>query len=163
MKLRIHRDKREILGLGDIFKSGKSYENLLRGFLTKMLAGGMSQAIVWLVKKYGEKHGDLDMYWMHWTSDPDADFASEAFVTTDKDNAFTKDNSIQYRYCVYKICTADADDCGFVGDWDVFTKTKIYAHTKDSRKITTLRTILDDCQIYLAKYINAVDSMRLWW
>ena len=159
MKLYIERNERNVLGFKDVFQSGKTYENLLRGFIQKMLAGGMQKAIEWMVKKYGKKNGDMDLWWKHW-SNSDGDYCAYALVVTDE-QYWCRDGEVNHRWTIYEECTADSDDSGFIGDFDVYSQTLIDVHTKNGRKCTTLKTIWDDCQIYLAKYINAVDSMRI--
>ena len=161
-----------ILGFGDVFASGKSYENLLRGVIKLLSGGGIQSVIKWLVKKYGYDinklpeclitRQDMQLHYEDYTT-TDGEMASYVYVVRSFGRAKrTTEGDVIRRDIVYQVCTYDSDDHGFEGDYEVFTRTTIYALCRDGkRKMTSIGKILSDCQLWIMRTVQDVEFDRL--
>ena len=158
-----------ILSFGDVFASGKSYENLIRGVIQHLAGGGIRAAIEWLVKKYGYDinklpecliaNQDLRLHYEDYTGEVESYvYVVNSFGRADR----TAEGDVRRSNIVYQVCTRDEDDHGFEGDYDVFTHTTIYAMCKDGRKkMTSLGKILSDCQLWMMRTVQDVEFDHL--
>lgn len=159
-----------ILNFGDRFVSGRSYEDLLRGVVHRITSKGIPDAVLWIARKFGYNGGSKDFedcdLWIregqYDSTDGDAHstlFVSKRHPEEGEEDGYSCD-------AIYRECLFDADDLGFVGDWDISPDVSINARCisergKEIGKSTSLNLIFRDAVTLLSEKIDDCFSRGL--
>lgn len=155
-----------ILNFGDEFASGKTYEELLVGIVQWVIGGSVPKSMLWIAKEFGYSNEDEDFedadLWIRddeCGSEDDGEAHSSYFITTAPPNIKESGYSSMV---IYRECLYDADDPGFVGDWELEVSVPIRAlcRRKNGKLIlkrTSMNIIFRDAVALLSEKIGSID------
>lgn len=157
-----------ILNFGDRFASGKTYEGLLIEVVHKVIYGNVPATMECILEGFGctneDDFEDSDL-WIRGGvySREDGEAHSTYFITTAQPGI---EESGYSSLCLYSECTMDADDPGFIGDWELNVSIPIKAlcRREDGKllvKRTSMNIIFRDAVALLTERIGAIDYQNV--